>query len=60
MQIIGHTKYSVIKFGSFFSSDPAAVYAVLQAIKDYERLTCLHFVKRTTEQDYIFFYPANG
>ena len=37
---------------------PAALRSIQEAIDDYERYTCLRFVKRTTEYSYMWFYNS--
>eukprot|EP00794_Sanderia_malayensis_P015875 gene15875-17475_t len=45
---------------SSLSSEAKAVNAIKEAIADYERLTCLRFIKQTTEQGHISFYQGRG
>eukprot|EP00794_Sanderia_malayensis_P015872 gene15872-17471_t len=45
---------------STLSSQSRAVSAINAAIADYERLTCLRFVRRTTQSGYLHFYRGGG
>lgn len=40
--------------------DSAAVNAIRSAIKDYETNTCIRFVQRTSQSDYIQFLKDRG
>lgn len=37
-----------------------AVRTTMQAIAEWESKTCLRFVKRTTEKEYLWFHRGNG
>ena len=37
-----------------------SVRTTMQAIAEWESKTCLRFVKRTTEKEYLWFHRGNG
>ena len=39
---------------------PAAKSVILSAMKEWEQSSCLKFVRRTTEENYIAFFKGNG
>ena len=39
---------------------PAAKSVILSAMKEWEQSSCLKFVRRTTEVNYIAFFKGNG
>ena len=47
-------------FSHFIASSSTAMSAINAAIADYQRLTCLRFVRRTNEQGYLHFYKGGG
>jgi len=42
------------------AESPRAIRAIEAAFKDYEKYTCLRFVRRTTEPVYMWFIQGNG
>jgi len=38
---------------------PAAKSVILSAMKEWEQSSCLKFVRRTTEENYIAFFKGN-
>ena len=37
-----------------------AVRTTMEAIAEWESKTCIRFVKRTTEKEYLWFHRGNG
>ena len=44
------------EYSDEIATSPKAVAAIQAAIKDYEHYTCLRFVNRTDEENYMYFY----
>ena len=40
----------------YFSGDQKAT--LIQAMRHWENFTCLSFIERTTEKDYVFFHKG--
>ncbi|XP_025041121.1 astacin-like metalloendopeptidase isoform X1 [Pelodiscus sinensis] len=50
----------IIPFVISSSYSPEEKALIIEAIQEYETLTCIHFVDRTTETDYIHISPKDG
>ncbi len=37
-----------------------AINGIRDAMNDYTRMTCISFVQRTNQRDYVRFFPGNG
>eukprot|EP00112_Aurelia_sp_Birch-Aquarium-sp1_P011279 Seg2370.3 transcript_id=Seg2370.3/GoldUCD/mRNA.D3Y31 product="High choriolytic enzyme 1" protein_id=Seg2370.3/GoldUCD/D3Y31 len=48
------------EFDPVINNSSRAVSVINQAIADYEKYTCLRFVKRTNEKEYLKFYKGGG
>ena len=45
---------------AFTENMPDAMSAIDAAIKEWESKTCIKFVKRTTQKDYLWFFRQRG
>ena len=47
-------------FGVFLDDNPVAKAVILSAMKEWEESSCLKFVQRTDEADYLEFFQGSG
>ena len=52
--------WSSKSFQSFASSAAQAINAINAAINTYAQQTCIQFVQRTNQPDYVRFFPGGG
>ena len=55
----GNTTDSLSHF-YFVANMDRAVRTTMEAIAEWESKTCIRFVKRTTEKEYLWFHRGNG
>jgi len=48
------------EYSDEIAASPKAVAAIQAAIKDYHHYTCLRFVERTNEENFLHFYKGGG
>ena len=48
------------EFADSLRNEPQARRAIMAAIKEYEKYTCLRFKPRSGEENYMYFYPGGG
>ena len=49
-----------IFFSTFTENMPDALNAITSAMKEWQTKTCIRFVKRTSHQDYLWFFRQKG
>lgn len=58
--LLWNTRVVPYNISSELDETPAAKSVILSAMKEWEQSSCLKFVRRTTEENYIAFFKGNG